>query len=71
MKRISLLAVGAVLFTLMGCERNPPQPTAAPTPAPTPREEGGGVHIRTPRAKIDVDPHRTDNGADVNVQKRP
>ncbi|HEY2910485.1 MAG TPA: hypothetical protein VGI99_09575 [Gemmataceae bacterium] len=45
------------------CANNPP---------PTPTQEPGGVHIRTPRAKIDIAPKNPNaKGATVNVETRP
>jgi len=58
------LAVIFVLGSLIGCSNNAPPPTTA--------QESGGVHIRTPRAKIDIAPKNPNaKGATVNVETRP
>jgi len=59
----SRLLATLLLMGGMGCANNPP---------PTPTQEPGGVHIRTPRAKIDIAPKNTNaKGTTVNVETRP
>ncbi|HXD84983.1 MAG TPA: hypothetical protein VN641_00710 [Urbifossiella sp.] len=57
------LAVALLVGNFFGCANN--------SPPPTPTQEQG-VHIRTPRAKIDIAPKNPNaKGATVNVETRP
>ena len=66
MKLHRFAAVAAVAFVLVvGC-----QPVVVTTPAKTDGDKDKDIHIRTPRANVDVEGKGSDRKVDVDVHPK-